>query len=116
MPSDQDATTDAIALRHAPDRSRYEIDVDAEPAGFAAYLDRDGRRIFFHTVVEERFGGRGLAGKLVAHALADTRGAGLRIVAMCPYVAKYVSTHHEVDDLLDPVSSADRAAVRDAQG
>ena len=106
---------DTITLRHAPDRNRYEIDVDAEPAGFAAYVDHDARRNFFHTVVDERFGGRGLAGKVVAYALADTREAGLRIVAMCPYVAKYVSTHHEVDDLLDPVTSADRAAVRDAQ-
>ncbi|RZT86808.1 hypothetical protein EV383_3707 [Pseudonocardia sediminis] len=107
---------DTIALRHAPDRSLYAVDVDGEEVGFAAYVDSDGRRIFFHTVVDERFGGRGLAGKVVAYALADTREAGLRIVAMCPYVAKYVTTHHEVDDLLDPVTTAARAAVRDAQG
>lgn len=52
----------------------------------------------------------------MAYALADTRTAGLRIVPVCPYVAKYVQTHHEVDDLLDPVTPAALAAVTEVQG
>lgn len=116
VPSDEEAIGDRTTVRHAPDQRRYEIAVDGEQAGFAAYTDRDNQRIFFHTEVGEQFGGRGLAAKVVAYALADTRTAGLRIVPVCPYVAKYVQTHHEVDDLLDPVHPAALAAVTEAQG
>ncbi|WP_182359233.1 GNAT family N-acetyltransferase [Tomitella gaofuii] len=91
-------------VRHAPERLRYEIALDGEAAGFAAYTDADGRRIFYHTEIDERFGGRGLAGVLVEHALTDARTAGIRIVPVCPYVAKYVKTHHAFDDALDAVT------------
>ena len=55
---------------------RYEISVDGEPAGFTQYVDDGAQRIFFHTEIDERFGGRGLASALVAGALTDTRDAG----------------------------------------
>lgn len=105
-----------LATVHVPDRHRYEVAIDDDPVGFTAYVDRDGQRIFFHTEIDDQFGGRGLAGRLVAHALTDTRAAGRRIVAVCPYVAKYLKTHHEVDDVLDPVTPAALAAVREAKG
>jgi predicted GNAT family acetyltransferase len=114
--SDETTTGDQITIRHVQDGHRYEIGVNGEPAGFTAYVDREGQRIFFHTEIGDRFGGRGLAGKVVAHALADTRTAGLRIVPVCPYVAKYVTTHHEVDDLLDPVTPAALSAVNEVSG
>jgi predicted GNAT family acetyltransferase len=116
MTSDERPTGDQPTVRHASDRHRYEIAVDDEPAGFISYIDHNGQRIFFHTEIGEHFGGRGLGGTLVAYALADTRTTGLRIVPVCPYVAKYVKSHHEIDDLLDPVTPAALAAVRDAQG
>lgn len=103
---------DAVVERSA-DRDRYEIIVDDQLAGFAAYADHNGQRIFYHTEIGEEFGGRGLAGVLVGSALADTRAAGLRIVPVCPFVKKYLTTHHDVDDLVDPVTPDALAAVRD---
>lgn len=114
--SSNDASAGPDTVRHAPDRSRYEIDVDGGPAGFTAYIDRGEQRILFHTEIGEQFGGRGLAGKVVAYALTDTRASGLRIVPVCPYVAKWVTTRHDFDDLLDPVTPAALAAVREMQG
>ena len=78
------------------------------------YLDQDGQRVFYHTEVDERFAGRGLAATLVSWALGDTRSAGKRIVAVCPYVAKYVSRHHDFDDVLDPATPEALAAARAA--
>lgn len=101
-------------VEQAPDRSRYEISLGGEAAGFVAYLDRGGQRIFHHTEIDERFGGRGMAGVLVAHALGDSRDAGLRIVPVCPYVARWVRSHHDVDEALDPVRPAAVDAVREA--
>ena len=45
---------------------------------------------------------------MVRQALDSTRAEGLRIVAVCPYVAAYVKRHHDWDDVLDRV---DREAV-----
>ena len=65
------------------DHNRFTISVDGEPAGFTAYLDRDGERYFHHTEIGPEFGGRGLAGQLVAGALAETT---VPIVSVCPFV------------------------------
>ncbi|WP_370891802.1 GNAT family N-acetyltransferase [Janibacter sp. GXQ6167] len=95
---------ETVTRQSSPDR--YQIDVDEGTAGFTQFVDHDGQRIFFHTEIGEEFGGRGLAGTLVKQALDATRDEGLRIVPMCPYVKKYVGTHHDWDDILDPVTPA----------
>ena len=77
------------------DGERFEIVADGEVAGFAMYVDVEGRRIFFHTEIASEFGGKGLATVLVRRALEKTAQEGLRIVAVCPFVKKYVNTHAE---------------------
>jgi uncharacterized protein len=84
---------------------RFTISVDGQKVGFTEYVDRDGQRVFPHTEVLDEFGGRGLATILVGEALAATRDAGLRIVAVCPMVAGYVEKHKELVDAVDPVDS-----------
>jgi hypothetical protein len=37
-------------------------------------------------------------------------------VQVCPYVAKYVTSHHDFDDILDPVTPAALDAVQAAVG
>jgi uncharacterized protein len=41
----------------------------------------------------------------VSEALAATRDAGLRIVAVCPMVTGYLDKHHDFDDVVDPVTT-----------
>ncbi|MBP2454890.1 GNAT family N-acetyltransferase [Mycolicibacterium lutetiense] len=98
-------------VRNIPEARHYEITVDGEHAGLAAYIDSGDQRIFHHTEIDEKFGGRGLAGELVSAALADARAAGKRIVAVCPFVVKYVKTHHDFDDILDPATPQVLAVV-----
>ncbi|QEV15411.1 N-acetyltransferase [Streptomyces fradiae ATCC 10745 = DSM 40063] len=88
-----------------PGRSRYEIHVGGVPVGRTVYLDRGGQRVFHHTRIEDAFGGRGLAGRLVQGALEDTRASGMRIVPVCPYVGKYLEKHGGTyGDITDPVT------------
>lgn len=108
--------THAPAVSLAPEHQRYEIAVDGGLAGFTAYVDHGEQRIFYHTEIGDEFSGRGLAGTLVARALADTRTAGRRIVPVCPYVARWVKEHHDVDDVVDPITPAAVAAVRERVG
>lgn len=80
---------------------RYEILVDGERAGLAAYRDRGEQRVFYHTEVDAAFARQGLASQLVQRALEDVRESGKRIVPVCPYVARFLKRHPEFDDITD---------------
>ena len=86
------------------EKGRYDIFVNDELAGFTQFVDRGPQRIFPHTELDDRFAGRGLSSILVHDALEDTRSAGQRVVAVCPLVARWVSKHDEVADIVDPVT------------
>lgn len=74
---------------------RFQITVDDQTAGFAQFLDREGRRIFFHTEIGEDYGGQGLGGTLVGDAVRQSVDAGLTIVPVCPFVKKYLEQNTE---------------------
>ncbi|MGY3334314.1 putative GNAT family acetyltransferase [Streptomyces filamentosus] len=96
--------TSTPVVRRVDARHRYEILVDEQRAGLTAYRDREDRRVFFHTEVDDAYAGQGLASVLVAQALDDVRAAGMRIVPVCPYVAKFLKKHEEYADITDPVT------------
>lgn len=84
---------------------QFEVVVDGKVAGKTQFFEQDGKRVFFHTEVGDEYGGQGLAGILVKDALDTTRSEGLRVVAVCPYVAAYVKKHDdEYGDLVDPAT------------
>jgi len=85
---------------------QYTIAVDGKTVGLAAFGDVDGQRVFYHTEVDEAYGGRGLATVLIDEALKQTRTDGLRVVAVCPMVKAYVEKHHEFDDVVDKPTHA----------
>lgn len=105
-----------VEVARSSDRDRYEITVDDQQAGFTEYVDRNGQRIFYHTEIGKDFGGRGLGSTLIDHALAETRAAGLRIVPVCPFVKKYLETHHGFDDVVDKATPDALTAVRERTG
>jgi predicted GNAT family acetyltransferase len=89
-----------IEVHDDPDRSRFEITVDGRVAGFAAYRVRDGLVIVTHSQVDPAYQGQGLGSRLVAGTLDQLRERGATVVPACPFFAKYVSTHHDWDDIL----------------
>ncbi len=98
-----------MSRRSGPDR--FEITADGAVAGFTQFVDHDGRRIFFHTEIAPELSGRGLAGEVVGEALRATLEEGLRIVAVCPYVRKYVNTHEEFAGHVDAATPATLRAI-----
>ena len=69
---------------------------DGSPVGRAEFVDSPdvaGERIFFHTEVNEQFGGRGLAGLLLREALADSIRRNLTVVPVCPLFARHLKVH-----------------------
>lgn len=87
-------------VRDNPNAHRYEVGVDGEAAGFAAYRLRHGTVVFTHTEVDPAYGGRGLGSTLARHALDDVRSRGLRVVPECPFIARYIERHPEYADLV----------------
>ncbi|WP_205353164.1 GNAT family N-acetyltransferase [Janibacter anophelis] len=101
----------STSVSRQSDPERFEITSEGEVAGFAQFVDHDGRRVFFHTEVGEEFGGQGLAGIVVEEAIKSTREEGLTVVAVCPYVKKWLTKHPEHADISEAPTPADLAAI-----
>lgn len=90
----------------------YTIAVEGKTVGHADYADRANQRVFYHTVVDPEYGGRGLATILVEAALNGARDAGKRIVPVCSMVGTVLKKHPEFDELTDPVTAEVRGWVQ----
>lgn len=90
---------DGVDVTDNPAAHRYELRVDGVLAALAAYELLPGRIVFTHTETKDGFEGRGLAGRLAAAALDDSRTRNLVVVPRCPYIAEYIRRHPEYEDL-----------------
>lgn len=91
---------EAIELVKNTAAHRYEIRLDGERVGFASYLERGDVVVLPHTETLPAFGGRGLAGRLIAFSLDDIRARGHQVVPACPFVADFIEKNPEYQDLL----------------
>jgi predicted GNAT family acetyltransferase len=93
------ASTDVV-IKDNPERSRFEIWVGDELAGFSQYRRRGDEYTFIHTETEPAFAGQGLAGRLVSAALDEVRARGASVLPMCPFVRVYIKRHPHYLDLV----------------
>jgi len=78
---------------------RYELTVD----GVVAHVDYErepGTVILTHTIVPEQLGGRGIASRLVQHALDDARRQGRKVIPQCSFVAAFIERKPQYRDLV----------------
>jgi uncharacterized protein len=87
-------------VRHAPEADRYELVEDGAVIGTADYRARGEVLVFPHTEISPTRRGEGLGEVLVRGALDDARRQGRRIVPACRFVADFVATNPEYQDLL----------------
>lgn len=79
---------------------RFIAYVDGAEAGSAFYELAAGTITFTHTEVGDAFEGQGIGGALAKHALDDARAKDLRVVARCPFIARWIERHPDYADLL----------------
>ena len=107
-----------ITVRPNAGRHRYELLDGDKVIGKAHWLPFEHatgpERIFYHTTVDEEYGGQGLAARLARFALADTIEDGLKIVTVCPYFKGYVAKHPEYQQYTTRVRPEHLAAVAPA--
>ena len=94
-----------------PEQNRYALIVDGGEVGFTEYTDRGVDRVFLHTEIDPAEEGHGYGITLIKGTLEQVREAGLRAVAVCPFVDRYVKKHHDFDDIIDPISIELRASL-----
>lgn len=92
-------TRTPITVTHNPAASRFEAQVQGHLA-LCEYRLRDGVVTFTHTEVPAALEGQGIAGALVAAALAWCRAQGFKAQPLCSYVAQYMKRHPETLDLM----------------
>jgi predicted GNAT family acetyltransferase len=92
---------DEITIDRDDEHRRYELRLDGELAGYAAFRMNPGRITFTHTVVQPEYEGRGLGSRLAEFALDDAVARELTIVPVCPFISAYLQRHPEYEAAVD---------------
>jgi hypothetical protein len=82
-----------------PEENQFQARVGGQVA-FVAYLRRGDTIFFTHTEVPAALEGRGLGSLLAKSVLERARAEHWRVVARCPFIAKYIERHPEYQALL----------------
>lgn len=85
-----------VSLKRNDSLHRYELEVAGKLAVVVVFKDLPGHIDLVHTETQDGFESRGLAKVLVRYALDDVVASGKRIIAHCPYVARFVDKHPEL--------------------
>lgn len=80
-------------------RQRYEMQVEGSVA-FIDYRDAGTVRILTHAEVPVALRGRGIAGQMTAGVLELVRARNGTVVPRCPYIANYIASHPQYQDLV----------------
>jgi uncharacterized protein len=89
-----------VEVTDQPQRSRFEVYVDGELAGFADYRHTGDRLSFPHTKVVDKFTGQGLATALIRTALDEARKRGAGVLPFCSFVREFIVRNPEYLDLV----------------
>jgi predicted GNAT family acetyltransferase len=93
--------SEAVVTDH-PERSRFEVRVDGELAGFVDYHRVGGSLDLTHTEVDDRFEGRGIGTTLIRHALDAARAQAMGVLPHCPFVRSFIERHGDYLVLVPP--------------
>jgi predicted GNAT family acetyltransferase len=84
------------------ERSRFELRVGDELAGWLDYRPAGDSIILAHTEVVDGHEGEGLGGTLVRGAVEAASAMGKTVIPTCTFAAAYIDRHPELDEFLAP--------------
>jgi predicted GNAT family acetyltransferase len=90
---------DAI-VRHAEDRSRYELVLDDQVVGIADYRRKGDVVVMHHTLIVGHLRGQGYGAQLVQGALDDVKAKGAKVEPTCWFVREFIEANEEYEDLV----------------
>jgi hypothetical protein len=83
-----------------PEAQRYELTTEGQRIGFVTYRLEPGVISLLHAEVNPAHERQGWGSRLVAGALDDVRGRGLKVHPVCPFVVAYIAAHRDYQDLV----------------
>lgn len=101
-PLDTIVMNDNTPITHSLERHRFELQIEGHIA-YEEYFHIPQGLVFAHTIVPPELGGRGIASRLVQHALAWAREQGLKVRPDCSFVRAYMDKHPEYADMRLPL-------------
>jgi predicted GNAT family acetyltransferase len=84
------------------DAGIYEATLDGTAAAGVVYARTGGRVTLLATSVFPQFRGQGIAAALLTRVLDGIRHRGDTITVTCPFTARFLASHPEYADLIDP--------------
>ena len=88
-----------LVLKDNTDRKQFELSVE----GFTArieYMIMSNKIFLTHTEVPRELEGKGVGSKIVKLAFEEIEKRGLKLIPLCPFVAKYLTKHPEWKKIL----------------
>ena len=88
----------AFSVRHNPDQSRFEIQIDSQTAVLLYKLNA-GIILFTSTQVPPELEGRGIGAALAKAGLEFAQANNLKVQTTCWFVSGYLERHPEYQSL-----------------
>lgn len=83
-----------------PAAKRFELAI-GDTVAVAYYKIEGDRFVLLHTEVPQEFSGQGIGTKLAEGVFEQLHAAGRRVIAKCPFMARFASRHPEYAKMLD---------------
>lgn len=88
------------AVENNPAKGRFELAIDGSAEIAAAYYRMKGDRVVLtHTIVPDKFSGRGIASQLAHGVFDEIRASGRRLILVCPFMTAFYERHPEYADI-----------------
>lgn len=101
-PRPEDSTVSGLVVSDDPDAGIYVATLGGVEAAGVVYARTGHRVTILATSVFPMFRGQGVAAALLSHVLDGIRSHGDTITITCPFTARFLESHPEYADLIDP--------------
>lgn len=90
-----------IEVVHNRDLKRFEALIDENVYAVIQYSIYKGNLALMHTIVPEKFKGRGIASKLAKFVMEYAEENKLKIMVYCPFISGYLKKNPQFNHLVD---------------
>lgn len=88
-----------IRIVHEAHKNRAAAYDGDKNIGESTYSKSEAIWIIDHTLVDEGYGGKGIAGRLVAEVVSQARTAGVKILPLCSFAKREFEKRPEYADI-----------------
>lgn len=81
------------------EKNRFEAEIDGHQA-IVEYSVKPGILVLEHIEVDQELAGKGIGGEMAESVLLEMELRGLKVIAECPFIKKYIEKHPEWNSIL----------------